>query len=182
MFWTACRQLPNKNSRNNKISTGIIYAGAFLFDAMKKNIIPIRIKNIDKQGFHLFIKATINRKPLHLVLDTGASQTVFDHNRMAELLGRNDFEALEGVSTGIGSEKLKSHAVEVPKLKLGDLVIKKKTMVLLNLDHINQFYQSLGYPHIDGIIGCDLLKKHKAIVDVGKKTLTLHFKTPKKKK
>lgn len=149
---------------------------------MKKSIIPVLIKSIDKHGFHLFIKATINKKILHLVLDTGASQTVFDHNRMAELLGHGDFEALDGVSTGIGSEKLMSHAVEVPKLKIGDLIIKKKMMVLLNLDHINTFYQSLGYPHIDGIIGCDLLKKHKAILDVGKKTLTLHIKTPKKKK
>ncbi|HEX5003406.1 MAG TPA: retropepsin-like aspartic protease [Bacteroidia bacterium] len=149
---------------------------------MKKSVLPISIRNIDRQGYHLFIKGHINKKTLNLVLDTGASQTVFDHGRMAELLGRSDFDSLDGVSTGIGNEKLLSHAVEVPKLQIGDLLIRKKMIVLLNLDHINAFYQSIGYPHIDGIIGCDLLKKYKAVVDIGKKTLTLYIRPGKKKK
>jgi hypothetical protein len=149
---------------------------------MKKYSVPIQVRGIDKQGYHLFIKGTIQKKILNLVLDTGASQTVFDHNRMAMLLGHDDFDALEGISTGIGTEKLLSHAVEVPKLKIGELVIKKKMMVLLNLDHINSFYKTLGYPHIDGIIGCDLLKKYKAVVDVGNKKLILQLKPARKKK
>lgn len=149
---------------------------------MKKCTIPVTLKTIDRQGCHLFVKGQLNKKRLNLVLDTGASQTVFDLKRMQELLGHGDFQELEGMSTGIGKEKLKSHAVEVLKLKIGELIIKKKMIVLLDLDHINTFYQSIGYPHIDGIIGCDLMRKHKAILDVGKKKLTLHLKPDVKKK
>jgi Aspartyl protease len=149
---------------------------------MKKCIIPVSIRNIDKNGCHLFIKGQLNKQKLNLVLDTGASQTVFDLGRMKELLGQSSFEELDGMSTGIGKEKLLSHSVEVSRLKIGELMIRKKTIVLLNLDHINAFYQSIGYPHIDGIIGCDLLKKHKAIVDIGKKKLILHLKSASKKK
>ena len=95
---------------------------------------------------------------------------------LATWASSRDFDELEGTSTGIGKERLESYSVEIEKLKIGKLLIKNKLIVLLNLDHINAFYQAIGHPHIDGIIGCDLLVKYKSVIDISRKKLFVKSK------
>ena len=45
---------------------------------MMKTTIPFKIIKIDDEGFHLLIKVYINKKVAHLLIDTGASKSVFD--------------------------------------------------------------------------------------------------------
>lgn len=40
--------------------------------------IPLQILPIENDGFHLMIVVKINRKNANLIIDTGASRTVFD--------------------------------------------------------------------------------------------------------
>ena len=43
--------------------------------------------------------------------------------------------------------------------------MKKQNFVLLDLNHINSLLESQNIKKIDGIIGAELLKANKAIID-----------------
>ncbi|MCP4552979.1 MAG: clan AA aspartic protease [Bacteroidetes bacterium] len=139
--------------------------------------IPLQILPIEKDGFHLMIVVEINRKKANLIIDTGASRTVFDEELIKKFLpdNYNDFEINEELSTGLGTNSIKSQAFELKSLKLGDLKIKNYMAVILDLANINQSYSMLNLPEIHGVIGGDLLKKHKAVIQYKNKILKLYY-------
>lgn len=49
--------------------------------------IPISIISIEGDGFHLLIPAKINNKKATLLIDTGASRTVFQKDQMLGFIG-----------------------------------------------------------------------------------------------
>ena len=138
-----------------------------------KKVIKLSLIRIDKHGCHLVVKGKIGRRNVRLVLDTGASQTVFDQNRIGTYIGHEDFEKIQSLSSGLGTNSMQSHVVKIPGFKLGDLEIKNDKVVLLDLSHVNESYGMMNMKPIDGVIGGDILKKFKAVIDYGKKTLTL---------
>ena len=44
----------------------------------KSNNIPLYIIPIQEDGFHVFLEASVNGHNIFMLLDTGASRTVFD--------------------------------------------------------------------------------------------------------
>ncbi len=129
---------------------------------------------IDKKGCHVAVSGKINGKKAHLIIDTGASQTVFDKKRIEHFLGHKKFEKSESLSTGLGTNSMESHLVKVPGLVLGDFEIKDEKMILLDLSHVNESYKLMQLKPVDGVIGGDILKKYKAVIDYGKKVLILN--------
>lgn len=142
----------------------------------KKVKIKLKTIRIDKRGCHLAIAGKINGKKAHLILDTGASQTVFDKTRIEDFLGHNEFEKVESLTTGLGTNTMESHLVKITGLKLGEMEFKNEKMVLLDLTHVNQSYELMNMKPVDGVIGGDILKKYNAVIDYGKKMLTLTIK------
>lgn len=138
-----------------------------------KYLLKLKLLRIDLLGCHLSVDGKINGKKAHLIIDTGASQTVFDRKRISRFIGHKDFQKAESLSTGLGTNDMESHLVEVPGLHLGELEIRGETMVLLDLSHVNQTYKAMKLKPIDGVIGGDLLKRFKAVIDYGKKELIL---------
>ena len=128
---------------------------------------------IDRQGCHLAVAGKINGKKANLIIDTGASQTVFDKNRIEHFLGHKKFEKSESFSSGLGTNTMVSHLVQVPGLVLGDFEIKDEKMILLDLSHVNESYAMMNLKPVDGVVGGDVLKKYKGVIDYGKRTLTL---------
>ncbi len=141
--------------------------------ALKKISVPIRILRIDNDGFHLQIVVTLNRKRARLLIDTGASRTVFDKSRIHIYTEKKHFEKTPHLSTGFGTDRLETHSTEIKSVKIGTLDIKDFEAILLDLSHVNASYESLGLKPIDGVLGCDILKKYKAVIDMGKKVLKL---------
>jgi len=142
--------------------------------------IPIRLLNIEGDGFHLQVKMVINGKKANAILDTGASKTVFDKTRIHHFLVTEKLKDNERLSTGLGTASMQSHVVVLKNLKLGKLSVNDYPAVVLDLNHVNQTYLQLGLEPIDGVIGSDLLNEYSALVDYGKKVLVL--KTGKKEK
>jgi predicted aspartyl protease len=140
----------------------------------KKYIIKLKMIRIDKRGCHLAVAGKINGKRAHLIIDTGASQTVFDKKRIEHFLGHKKFEKSEALSTGLGTSSMESHLVKVPGLVLGDFEIKDEIMILLDLSHVNESYAMMNLKPVDGVIGGDVLKKYKGVINYGGKTLTLY--------
>ncbi len=149
---------------------------------MSKTSIKIEILTIEKAGIHLMIHAYINRKKAMMILDTGASQTVFDKSRIKRFTGNEKIKENEKRSIGVGGDDIISHETEIKSFRLGKLTIKNYMTVLLDLSHVNKSYKTLGLPAIDGVLGSDILFSHKALIDYNKCRLHLKWKSAGKKK
>lgn len=144
--------------------------------------IPIRLLNIEGDGFHLQVKIKINGKAANAIIDTGASKTVFDKTRIDHFLKKEKLTEHDRMSTGLGTASMQSHAVELKKLSIGKLDILDYNGVVLDLSHVNQTYVAIGLKPIDAVVGSDVMEKYKAVIDYSKKTLTMSLPVKKKVK
>jgi predicted aspartyl protease len=135
--------------------------------------IKLELLSIEDDGYHIFTEAIINGKPARLLIDTGASRTVFDAERIKAFLSakRPRLKKIEKLSTGLGTNTMESRAVKLKEFRLGETVINNYSAVVLNIGHVNESYQMLGYPEIDGVLGGDLLHQMKAVIDYRKKEI-----------
>lgn len=140
---------------------------------MKKIVLKIKLLNIENDGYHLLIKTKINGKVANLLIDTGASRTVFDLNRMDKFINKKDLKKNEQLSTGLGTSSMVSHVSEIKKLDLGGLIIANYDGIFIDLSHVNKSYENIKLKPIDGVIGSDILLQFKAVVNYEKMELTL---------
>jgi hypothetical protein len=138
--------------------------------------IPFKILNIDGEGFHLMIKIKINNKVSNLIIDTGASKTVFDKHRIKNFVSEKKFDTHDKLSSGLGTNSMESQLVTLKKIKIGEVEILNYHTILLDLSHVNQSYEQIGLKPVDGVLGSDVLLKYNAVIDYEKKILKLKFK------
>jgi predicted aspartyl protease len=136
--------------------------------SIKLDIVPI-----EEDGYHLFINCIINGKTARLLVDTGASRTVFDAERIKAFLKEEEqnFEKIDKLSTGLGTNTMESHTVNLSEFSLGETIFSDYPTVILNMEHVNQSYRLLGFPEIDGVLGGDLLHELKAVIDYRRKVV-----------
>jgi predicted aspartyl protease len=135
--------------------------------------IDIDILTIEEDGSHLLCKGKINGKIIRLLIDTGASRTVFDQERIRQFVTDKSFVQNEKLSTGLGTNSMPTSTVTLKSFRIGGLKLTNFEAVLLDLQHVNTTYGTLGHAAIDGVLGNDILLKHKAVIDYRRKVLTL---------
>ncbi len=137
--------------------------------------IKLEVVPIEEDGYHLFVQGEINGRPAHLLIDTGASRTVFDKDRIIHFFDDPDiiFEKMEKLSTGLGTNTMESQKVSLKELRLGEVLLEDYEAVVLDIVHVNQSYQMLGMEPIDGVMGGDILTSLKAVINYKNKTLKL---------
>lgn len=140
--------------------------------------IPFKLVSIEADGVHLILQAKINNKPCRLLIDTGASRTVFDQNRISLFVEKPEMQENQHRSTGLGTNDMKSHIITLESLEIGCLHLQNYTSVVIDMVHINQSFEAYGLQTIDGVIGGDILRNYKAEIDYRKQELRLRF--PKK--
>jgi hypothetical protein len=138
--------------------------------------IPFRLIDIEGDGFHIVIPSHINGRKANMLIDTGASKTVFDLTRIKSFLKKEDtnFELHSRLSTGLGTSTLESHVTTVGTFSIGKFTIRNYPAVLLDLAHINQSYGQLKIKPIDGVIGSDLLVHLRAQINFLNNTLKIY--------
>ena len=143
------------------------------------NCLKIELLPIEEDGYHILIDAVINGGIARLLLDTGASRTVFDEERIKAFLGKENhsFEKIDKLSTGLGTNTMESHSVILNEFRLGETIFKDYHAVVLNMEHVNQSYVMIGHKPIDGVLGGDLLQKLKVVVDYRQKEVRWRVKT-----
>ena len=141
-----------------------------------KTVIPMKLLKIDADGFHLSIRTRINGKIAHLVVDTGASRTVFDKERIKKYFKKEEITSLEKLSTGLGTSSMQSHQTTIEKFEIGKLILTNYDAILLDLSHVVDSYASIGLKAVEGVLGSDILKKNGALIDYQKKELILRTK------
>ena len=135
--------------------------------------VPLQLLDIEGEGFHIMVKGMIHGKEADFLIDTGASRSVFDPNTITDFIDNIQFEKKEGMTAGVGSSDLESATFVIDNFFIGELEIHDYEAVALDLENIHEMYGKLGLPRIDGIIGGDLLKRYKAVINYRSKKLRL---------
>lgn len=138
-----------------------------------KHKIALTLVPLEADGCHFLVKARWNDRKLTLVLDTGASKTVFDLTQLRAWFPELLLEKSEQQSAGLGTTSMESHTFELKRFEIGRCCVKNLQAAALDLSHIRQTYAQLGYGELDGILGGDVLLKYKAKIDYQKRLLTL---------
>lgn len=126
--------------------------------------VPIRFIEIEQSGIHIAVSGFVNGNLANILIDTGASQTVFDMNRVHLFSNQTEFEKAEKLSKGLGTDSMEGFKFSINQFILGDLLIDNFDVVSLDLSHINTSYTQLNLGAIDMVLGGDFLKKHGASI------------------
>src|SRR5690606_21771815 len=120
---------------------------------------------------HFEIKATINGHKGLFILDTGASNSCVGFEAIETF--KLDVEDSEIKAAGAGDSNMDTKISIKNKVKIGKWRSNKMALILFNLTHVNEALTHHKAQPVDGIIGADILKKGKAIIDYDKKYLYL---------
>lgn len=138
--------------------------------------IPIEIISIENEGFHLIIQGKINNKTSNLIIDTGASKSVFNSNLSGIQKGESSYLSQADINTtSFLSDEIPSVSGIIKEFQVGSLKKHNYEVTFIDIEHINKLYHASVGKTIDGLIGNDLLIKHQAIIDYSNSTLILTY-------
>ncbi len=120
---------------------------------------------------HFEIKATINGVEGLFILDTGASNSCVGF----EAVETFNIKAKDSKVTaaGAGAIDMVTQISKKNTLKIGKWKQQKMPLILFSLTHVNTALTAHNAQPVDGIIGADVLKKAKAVIDYDKKYVYL---------
>ncbi|WP_298473777.1 retropepsin-like aspartic protease [uncultured Maribacter sp.] len=123
---------------------------------------------------HFEITAKLNNITGRFILDTGASNTCVGFDKM-EFFNLTS-KASKIKAAGAGATNMETLISTKNKIEILDWQMHKLKLVLFDLQHVNEALTSHNALPVDGIIGADVLKKAKAIIDYNKKCVYLKQK------
>lgn len=135
----------------------------------EKGFVRIPLKKMNTT--HYLVRAKIHGKKANLILDTGASTTCVDINMALHF----DIihEKNNVMAAGAGAIGMKTQISHKNELQIGSWKVTNVGMILFDLSHINIALQEVNEKAVDGILGADFLKKHRAVIDYGRNCLYL---------
>jgi len=143
---------------------------------MKINI-PLQIIDLQDDGYHLLVDVKVGRNRYKVVLDTGASKTVFDQTMLAQAHADVNIQSTNRLSAGLGTINMESFTAILPDFKIGRLKLPDFEVAVLDLSNINQAYAQLNHPQVLGVLGGDILMRYSGVIDYGKKKLSFKIET-----
>lgn len=131
----------------------------------------IKIININNGGIAIFVDCFVNNEKATLLIDTGASNSIFDAN--ASIFSNIKLKENKAECHSINSSDISIMSGQLEKLKIGKFSISIKSAIFSPLDYVNNIFLNNNINIISGILGSDFLKKYKAIINFEKKSLIL---------
>jgi len=135
--------------------------------------IPLYIAAIQSDGYHVFLEAKVNGHKVFMLLDTGASRTVFDLETIKTIHNGIKLEENEDHATGLGTDSVKNFVATIENLEMGKIRLKNYEAGIIDLSHVNASYGKIDIPPIAGVLGSDLLVAFDAVIDYKKKLVKL---------
>ena len=129
------------------------------------------IKLIFLETKHYLIEAKVNGIDGRFILDTGASNSCIctSLEDKFKVISKESKEKASSANSEMTHTKIsKSNAIQIGKWE------DKMDIISFDMNHINNALSQKKVPPIDGILGADILKKSKAILDY--KTNRLYLK------
>lgn len=135
--------------------------------------IPFTLVKIENNGFHPVLKAYFNRRPIFLVIDTGASRTVLHSGFLQHLVPIND-EHTEPMAAGINAQQFSVARYRIDTLSIAKVKFRNTEVFGADLTDLAELYRKMaGFP-LHGMLGSDFLINHKAQIDFRKKLVRLN--------
>lgn len=133
------------------------------------DVIPIR----QNAAGLLLITIKVNGIEGSFILDTGASISVIDSNQASrpQIILQNDNANFTGA--GAGGKGLEVIPSEGNTIEIGNHVVTDCMLSAMSFDHVSQALMQAGCEEFLGVIGVDILKPAKAIIDYSNMTLYL---------
>tara|TARA_R110002012_G_scaffold291564_1_gene486114 strand:+ start:134625 stop:135080 length:456 start_codon:yes stop_codon:yes gene_type:complete len=120
---------------------------------------------------HFEIKSTINGVKGLFILDTGASSSCVGFEAIETF--KLKVKDSEIKAAGAGAIDMVTQLSKKNSVKIGKWKHDKVPLILFNLTHVNTALVSHNAKPVDGIIGADILRKGKGVIDYEKKYLYL---------
>lgn len=118
---------------------------------------------------HFEVIAKINNIKGRFILDTGASNTCIGMDQIENFKLKSKESKIK--AAGAGATNMETLVSKKNTIEFGSWKYKKLKIVLFDLKHVNEALTAHNAQPVDGIIGADILKKTKAIIDYNKKYL-----------
>ncbi len=120
---------------------------------------------------HFELQAKINGIEGRFILDTGASNTCLGLDSIEHFGLEAEFSEVK--ASGAGASEMDTQISHKNTLEIGKWKHKRMSVVLFDLTHVNYALTQHNALPVHGIIGADVLKFGKAIIDYPKKRLFL---------
>tara|TARA_R110000868_G_scaffold342194_2_gene602992 strand:+ start:1964 stop:2407 length:444 start_codon:yes stop_codon:yes gene_type:complete len=120
---------------------------------------------------HFEIKATLNGVRGVFILDTGASSSCVGFEAIDTFKLSSETSKIK--AAGAGATDMETQVSKKNTLTIGSWEKNNAILILFNLIHVNTALVTHNSTPVDGIIGADILKKAKAVIDYEKKYLYL---------
>lgn len=121
-------------------------------------------------GHHL-VQVRLNGKPASFVVDTGANRSVL-HTPFAAEFGLTGTPIGVGGAIGVGGS-VKASQAPIQSLEIGGVPIRQRRIMMTELGQVTNLLSPISGGRVYGIIGQDVLKEHRAVIDVAKPLLYL---------
>ena len=118
---------------------------------------------------HLEIEAKLNGVTGIFILDTGASNTCVGLDKGEKF--HLDFTESDVKAAGAGATEMDTFVSTKNTFTIGGWSTKKQKIVLFDLSHVNTALEIHNASPVDGIIGADVLKKAKGVIDYNSQKL-----------
>jgi hypothetical protein len=129
----------------------------------------IPLRETRTTGHHL-VSAKVNGREGVFVLDTGANVSVIDSDHAGRFgIGR---ATTRGPAVVLGGPNA-ARQVRIESLSLGSVPIRQRRIVLTDLGPLGDALAPLAGGAVHGLIGQDVLKEHRAVIDVERPLLYL---------
>ena len=120
------------------------------------------VKLIFLETKHYLIEAKVNGVSGSFILDTGASSSCIcaSLENNFKIISKQTIEKASSATSKISNTKIsKNNTIQIGKWE------NKTNLITFDMSHINNALSQKKIDQIDGIIGADVLKKSKSILD-----------------
>ena len=131
------------------------------------------VKLIFLETKHYLVEANVNSIKGRFILDTGASNSCIctSLEDKFKIISKESKEKASSATSQMTHTKIsKSNAIQIGKWE------DKIDLISFDMNHINSALSQKKVTPIDGIIGADVLKKSKAVIDYESNKLYLKIK------
>ena len=115
---------------------------------------------------HYQLRLKINGTYGDFILDTGASTSCIGFESISHFTLLSEESEIK--AAGAGALDMETKIAKNNLLEIGDSTLKGIDIILFDLSHVNGALQQVDEKGVHGILGADLLKQLRAVIDYGR--------------